>query len=247
MKINFSFKYNDTLCNADTNLPTILDEGISVRLVKKEYPEYDAIEWVLYFENNSTENSGIFSDILDCDTLLPLSIPKPPAPGYMPKVGNVCVISMRGTVNGTYYWENDKTAATEFGFDFEYLDKRKTRRFANVTARSSDGTMPFFDVTAAGAGYIASIGWTGDWKAEFTKCDDGVSIKTGLKETCFYLKPGEKVRTSSILIMEYGADEDKHNKFRRLIKNHFSHKACTASDRDGLMAFELWGGIQVMR
>lgn len=243
MKINFSFKYNDIVCNADSNFSSVLDDGVCVRLEKKDYPEYNAVEWVLYFENNSDKNSGIFSDILDCDTLLPLNIPTPPRPGYMPTEGNVCVISMRGTVNGTYYWENNKTAATEFGFDYEYLDKRKTRRFANTTGRSSDGTMPFFDVTASGSGYIAAIGWTGDWKAEFTKCDDGVSIKTGLKETCFYLKPGEKIRTSSIVIMEYCANEDKHNKFRKLVKNHFSHKACTKSKRDGLMAFELWGGI----
>lgn len=27
--------------------------------------------------------------------------------------------------------------------------------------------MPFFDVTAQDNGYIAAIGWTGDWKAEF--------------------------------------------------------------------------------
>ncbi len=243
MKINFSFKYGDILCNADSDLTSVLDEGVSVRLEKKDYPEYNAVEWVLYFENNSDKDSGIFSDILDCDTLLPLSIPTPPRSGYMPTEGNVCVISMRGTVNGTYYWENNKTAATEFGFDYEYLDKRKTRRFANTTGRSSDGTMPFFDITASGSGYIAAIGWTGDWKAEFTKCDNGVSIKTGLKETHFYLKPGEKIRTTSILIMQYSENEDKHNKFRRLVKNHFSHKACTDSKRDGLMAFELWGGI----
>ena len=55
--------------------------------------------------------------------------------------------------------------------------------------------------------------------------------------------PGEEIRTSSILIMKYTSEEDKHNKFRRLIKNYFSHKANTASNRDGLMAFELWGGL----
>lgn len=52
--------------------------------------------------------------------------------------------------------------------------------------------MPFFDITASGSGYIAAIGWTGDWKAEFAKKKDGISMKTGLKETNFYLKSGEK-------------------------------------------------------
>jgi alpha-galactosidase len=243
MKPNFSFKYNGEVCTVDTELSKILQNGVAVSMDKKEYSDFDAVEWVLSFENNSSENSGIFSEILDCDTILPFDIPEPPRYGYMPVEGNVCVISMRGMVIGTYYWENDKTSATEYNFDYEYLGKRKTRKFANVNARSSDGTMPFFDVTANGCGYIVAIGWTGDWKAEFTKTDNGVSVKTGLKETCFYLMPDEKIRTSSILIMKYESDEDKHNKFRRLIKKYFSHTACTKSTREGLMAFELWGGI----
>ena len=74
--------------------------------------------------------------------------------------------------------------------------------------------MPFFDITANGNGYIAAIGWTGDWKAEFTKSENGIQMKSGLKETGFYLKPGEKIRTSSTLIMGYTKEEDKYNKFR---------------------------------
>ncbi|MBE7036169.1 MAG: hypothetical protein E7403_02615, partial [Ruminococcaceae bacterium] len=130
-------------------------------------------------------------------------------------------------------------------FNYEYLDKayKKRKTFANMGGRSSEGMMPFFDTTAKNKGYITAIGWTGDWKAEFAKKDNGIQIKTGLKETRFYLKPGERIRTSSILIMQYNADEDKHNKFRKLIKNHFSHKSCTDAKRDGLMAYELWGGL----
>ena len=243
MKPNFSFKYNGELCTADTDLTGVLGNGVKVTLDKKEYSDFDAVEWVLWFENNSNENSGVFSDILDADTILPFDIPEPPKAGYMPVEGNVCVISMRGMVNGTYYWENDKTSATEYGLDYEYLGKRKTRRFANVNARSSDGTMPFFDITANGCGYMVAIGWTGDWKAEFTKTENGVSVKTGLKETGFYLTSGERLRTSSVVIMKYSDSEDKYNKFRAFIKKYFSHKTNTPTKRDGLMAFELWGGI----
>ena len=133
----------------------------------------------------------------------------------------------------------------KYGFNYEYLDKASgfTKKFANINGRSSEGMMPFFDVTSGGSGYIAAIGWTGDWRAEFTKCNDGIVMKSGLKETNFYIKPGEKIRTTSILIMKYDNNEDKHNKFRRLIKNHFSHKSCTEANRESLMAFELWGGL----
>jgi hypothetical protein len=128
----------------------------------------------------------------------------------MPKEGDACVITMNGMVAGKYYGENDKVSATEYGLNYEYLDKapNKTKSFANIGGRSSEGMMPFFDVTASGCGYLAAIGWTGDWKSEFTKCDLGIRMKTGLKETRFYLKPGEKVRTSSVPIMEYDENED---------------------------------------
>ena len=239
----FSMKYNDEILLLDGMHK--FENGVTVTICKHEYQEFDALEWVLYFENKTDKKSGIFSDISDCDVLLSLDMPREKRQGYMPKEGDACVITMDGTVPGWKYWENDKVSATEFGFTREYLDKssNKTKSFSNIGGRSSDGYMPFFDVTASGEGYICAIGWTGDWKAEFTKNDDGIQIKTGLKETRFYLMPGEKIRTSSILIMKYGKSEDKHNKFRKLIKDHFSHKSCTSADRDGLMAFELWGGL----
>ena len=249
MKPNFSLKYDGKLFNMDetclSGMVYEFDSGVTVTMDKKEYKEYDAVEWVLYLGNKSDTDSGIFSDILDCDTLLPLEMPISTKPGYIPENGNLCVITMNGMVRGEYYNENDTVSATEYGFNYEYLDKApsKTKSFANIGGRSSDGMMPFFDVTAQGNGYIAAIGWTGDWKAEFTGRDNGVIMKSGLKETNFYLKPGEKIRTSSTLIMKYTAGEDKYNKFRRLIKNHFSHKSCTAAERDGLMAFEFWGGL----
>ena len=247
MKAEFSFTYGEnTYCLAAQDGAVYEPEkDIRVSVVKKDYPAFDAEEWVLYFENNSDCNSGIFSDIWDCDTLLPFEDQSKPRNGYRPVEGDSCVITMNGTVDGRYYWENDKVSATEYNFQYEYLDKAReqTKQFANVGGRSSDGTMPFFDVTSKGEGYIAAVGWTGDWKAEFAKKEEGIRMKSGLTETAFYLEPGEKIRTSSVLIMHYSAEEDKHNKFRRLIKNHCSHKSHTGASREGLMACELWGGL----
>jgi alpha-galactosidase len=229
MKPEFSFNYGDKryTFSAESNAVYELEKGIKVYLEHKSYNEYDACEWVTYFENASDKNSEIFSDILDCDTTLSLTFPEEKRPGYMPKVGDACVITMNGAVEGKYYHENDKVSATEFGLNYEYLDKarEKTKGFENTSALASEGMMPFFDATASGEGYIAAIGWTGDWRATFTKCGDGIQMKSGLKETRFYLNPGEKIRTTSTLVMHYGKDEDKYNKFRRLIKNHISHKA----------------------
>jgi len=247
MNAEFSFNYGEKFYKfaAENSAVYELEKGVTVSVVRKEYQAYDAVEWVLYFENTSDTNSQIISEISDCDTLLPFGTFTVPRSGYKTEKGNACVITMNGAVEGRYYWENDKVSATEFNFNYEYLDRApgKTRQFANINARSSDGMMPFFDVTANGSGYITAIGWTGDWKAEFSKKEDGIHMKSGLKTTCFYLKPGEKIRTSSTLIMQYGAEEEKHNKFRRLIKNYISHLSNTGATREGLMANELWGGM----
>jgi alpha-galactosidase len=252
MKPNFSFDYNSTRffaneavgCSVTGGTIYELESGICVYAEHKLYPSFNAVEWVLYFENKTDKDSGIFSNILDCDTLLPLSIPAFKRPGYMPKEGDPCVITMNGCIDGNLYCENDEKSATEFNIYPEYLGRAgMVKTFQNHGGRSSDGTVPIFDVTASGAGYITAIGWTGDWRATFTVKDDGVFMQSGLKETNFYLKPGEKLRTTSVLIMPYGAGEDKHNKFRRLIREHFSHKAYALAQSNGLMACELWGGI----
>ena len=244
MKTKISFKYgeNHYVFAAENDAVYELESGVTVSVVKKYYNEYDAAEWVLYFENKSDKNSKIFSGINDCDTLFPLEYHESKRPGYMPKVGDPCVIAMNGSVDGSYYWSDDAVSATEFNLKYEYLgDSAKT--FGCKDGRSSAGTMPFFDVTASRCGYICAIGWTGDWRAEFEKCERGIHAKTGLKYTNFYLKPGEKVRTGSTLVMKYNGNEDKYNKFRSLIRSHISHKSCTHATRDGLMAFELWGGL----
>lgn len=248
MKKEFSFHYGEKRCvfSAENNAVYEMEKDITVEVICKNYPEFNASFWMLCFENKSNSNSQVISDIFDCDTLLPLTYPRQPRHGYKPVKGDACVITMNGMVDGRYYWENDKVSATEYNFNHEYLDKAPncTKHFSNICGRSSEGMMPFFDVTANGDGYITAIGWTGDWKATFTKKDSGIHLQSGLKETAFYLKSGEKVRTSSILIMGYTELEDKHNKFRRLIKNHFSHKSNTKATRDGLMACELWGGLK---
>ncbi len=202
-----------------------------------------ASEWVLHFENTGKDNSGILSDIRDADLLLPFDNLEKAVPGYKPEEGFPAVITMKGMVPGDYYWENDKVSAEEYGFTTEYLGKsQREKTFGNVSGRSSDGMMPFFDVTANGEGYLMAIGWSGDWKASFRLEDEGIHVSAGLKETGFYLKPGEKLRTASVLFMRYEKGEDKYNKFRNLIRAHYAHNLA-GSERSGLMAFELWGGL----
>ncbi len=248
IKTGFSFTYGgERKAFAEAGTYKI-DDNLTITCVRRDFEKYNAADWVIYFENTGKENTGIISDILDCDTEIELNNADYQK-GFIAKEGYPALISQKGCVGGGIYCYDDATSATEFGLLTQYFHPGYPRgfSFANLSGRSSDGTVPFFTLTSKGKGAVVAIGWTGTWKADFKYDYNGrASVKTGLQnKTNFYLEPGEKIRTSSVLIMEY-SDADKlsyDNKFRRLIKEHFSHKACTNTNRDGLLAFELWGGL----
>lgn len=242
-----SFRYNGQTMRFEEAGVHPVDDTLGITIERRDFEQYHATEWKIWFENPGQENSGMISDICDCDTVLPVDTSEKYRPGYMLGKEHACVIAMRGMVNGIRYGDSDRISATEYELLHEYMAENFAdsvrKSFANRGGRSSDGMMPFFNVTAKGAGVICAIGWTGDWKADFTLEEDGVRLQSGLQNAAFCLKPGEKIRTTSIVLMEYSAEEDGENKFRRLVKEHFSHKACTMAEREGLMAYELWGGL----
>lgn len=71
----FSFKYNRkafdladaTVTPGDYGFLYRLRDGLQVELHVDEYPAYNAVMWTLWFENKSEHESGLISDILDCD------------------------------------------------------------------------------------------------------------------------------------------------------------------------------------
>lgn len=248
MKPNFSFNYDGRKIERgalNQEGAYEVSENVFVTLTEKKIEEYNAVEWVLHFENKSGKKSGIFSDILDCDMTLPLEYKEAPSPGYSPRKGDACIITKKGIGPVELYWENDEKSALEFSAGYEYLDKREdmTKSFKNIRGLSSNEIMPFFDVTSNGDGYFLAIGWSGSWKASFKKQAEGIHAKAGLSETNFYLEPGERLRTASILVMRYEKDEDKHNKIRRLIKGYYSHKTDFPGKKDGVLAYMVWGGL----
>ncbi len=242
----FSFTYGERRVSGAASMQ--VDAHLRVTVETASYPEFAATEWVLWFENPSAERSAILSDIRDGDFLVPLPPASEKFMGDISLPGDRAVISMNGCVPGIDYSVNDASSATEFAAVPHYFHPRRGKNgnafvFANHGVHSSDGQMPFFEITQAGQGAIVAIGWTGAWRAKFTDDADGVRVEAGLAKARFYLEPGEKLRTSRILVMNYASGEDASNKFRRLIRRHFSHVASRPGVREGLLAYELWGGL----
>lgn len=249
IKTQFSFSYGGERLTFEGAGIHRIDGNLTVTCLRRDFQKYDAAYWVIYFENKGSENTKVISDILDCDTSVTIRHTSYPRPGLLAEEGYPAIIWQKGCVPGSIYNYDDETSASEYKLHKQYFHPSNGNSFSfgNLTGRSNDGTSPFFTVDGGGKGAVVAVGWTGGWKASFSYDNGGnVSVRTGLQnKTNFYLEPGEKVRTSSVLIMEYSEEDeiDRTNKFRRLIKEHFSHKAESGAGRDGLLAFELWGGL----
>ena len=253
IKPKFSFNYDGVpfseickkITETDNEMIYSLEDGLTVQLKKKYYTEYDATEWVIYWSYSGEGKSKMLSQINDCDILVNL-------PEYIHKFkgdrltdGAPKIIKMKGCVPGFKYRCDDELSATEFSFHDDYIwNEGQSLEYTNTGGVPSNGMMPFFEINQGDKGAIIAIGWTGGWKAQFTKHKEGIVAKTGMKRAEFCLNQGECIRTTSFLVMEYdNGSENASNKFRRLIKNHFSCKARRNRKKNYLVANELWGGL----
>lgn len=203
-----------------------------------------AYEWLNRFENRSQSDTKIISDICDCNIFIPLKkdvIPESKA--FLADGECTLVYSPKGSD-----WSSD-----EFTCDVESFENsnRKTasmfpgsrKYFSGEGGRSSQKYLPMFDINQGDGGYIVAVGWTGQWFCEMNRNEDGMNIKSGIEELSFVLHPGEKIRTSSIVIMPYSNGfADAHNKWRRYIK---SESVIGKGKRieHAPLAVNLWGGM----
>ncbi len=239
----FSLRYNgDTLRGAD-RLETA--DGLKITCAVKEYPKYGAKEWVLNLTHTGVSDSGLIEDLFDCDTLLPLPEDPPRFRGNHLTDNCASVFSQCGMVPGWSYITDDALSATEFRLRRHYLRYGEEKQYTNGSfGRSSDGQLPFFDVNAGGEGYIVAIGWTGGWRAAFTREEAGMRVRAGLRHIALKLHPGESIRAVSVLIMRYDKGQtEARNRFRRLIRDVFAPFGKGKRPAFAPLAFESWGGL----
>ncbi|MDR3644730.1 MAG: alpha-galactosidase [Clostridia bacterium] len=212
-----------------------LPDGLTIVQSLREYPAYGACEWVLNFTNNSSERSGLISELNDCDASIEFEYDAPPVkPGFRVKDGTAKIFNPAGS----------NLARDEFCSKEQFILPGQTQKYANTGGRSSQGIAPFFDVNRQDKGVICAIGWTGQWQAAFQRNDNSVNIKTGIEAVAFRLLPGEKIRTSSIVLMTYEHGQNNgHNQFRRLVREHFSLIGKPGRPQNGPLCTMSWGAV----
>ena len=174
-----------------------------LRIEARPYPEHGATEWQFRLRAPASGESPLYENLqsADFEVAFPSGAPV------------------------TLHWsKGSHSDPGDFEPKTETLSAGKTFSLESFGGRSSDGVMPYFNLSGAGGGLIVAIGWTGDWKASFTLENDGkVRVVAGLKRTRFRLAPGEEVRLPSIVAMNYRGDQMAgQNQFRRLMLKQFT-------------------------
>lgn len=247
MKHSVSFKYGqksfleyepEIIKNGDKT-EYILPDGLALTVTETHYPN-GAVMWLPEWENRGDKNSLQITDAFDLDTVFENMCYSKMFPGDRTVEGDLCLYSMNGMTDGRYYSINDTLSALEFAtvehfFRPGYCEEVN---FCTRTGRSSEDTAPYFELNKGDEGVFIAIGWTGSWRFSARLEDYKLHCKAGLMNLDLYLKPGERIRTASILIMPYSnGRENGSNAFRRLLKSYFSRP------NTSIFACEFWGGL----
>ena len=185
------------------------DSNLTVTGTVISYPENQGIYWVTEYANTGTENTKILSQICDGDFLIAFDKPYTAAPeGYFNEQ-YVTVTAFQGSRNDI----------KEYMPEEQEIRLGQTFSYATAGGRSCNFYAPYFVVNCGESGVVIGLGWTGQWNASFTYTEEGIRVSYGIEKAAFYLKPGEKVRTGSVLLTEYdNGRTGGHNAFRRIMK-----------------------------
>lgn len=225
------------------------DCGLKLTNTFNAYPEYGACDWVNEWENTSVAPSEIISELWDCDVEFPFakSSVKETGRAYLPQSENVVkVYAPRGS-NWSYeefYCAVDRLAGNRYD---NWLSDGQKKKYFNTGGRSAESNAsPFFNIKHGRDDYgiIAAIGWTGQWNAEVERRETSVIFKSKIEDTSFRLMPGERIRTSSVTMLEYkGTVAYGQNRWRRLVKDVYSPIGKGGVPALAPFCAGLWGGM----
>lgn len=191
--------------------------GLRVLWKTKRFLNYPAVEWVLWFENLGQKDTLVAQDISDLDLHLNHSQKQEP---YV----------VHGAHGGRYkrddWWPFSQYLPSTIGGlpVYAYEDGRELE--LGSAYPSSRRHLPFFNVeTPEQRGVIVGVGWTGTWAARLGAKGNELTARVGLKETHFILHPGERVRTSRILLLFWeGKRLHGQNMLRSILHKHYIPK-----------------------
>jgi alpha-galactosidase len=175
--------------------------GLEVHVSAKLFTNFPAVEWLTRFKNTGTKDSPLIENIqaMDAAFALPTSGP------------------------ATLHWAKGGVASfDDFAPQTTPLKPGANFALEPGDGRSSSEVLPFFNLEGAGSGVVLAIGWSGRWAARFDAGAHGtVRARAGMAQTHLVLRPGEEIRTPSVLALFYQGDRWRgQNLLRQFILAH---------------------------
>lgn len=175
--------------------------GLEVRCDAVEYRDFPAVEWTLHLANRGLKETPLIEDIRPLDLLI-----------------------RRGGVGGfiLHHAVGSPANGTDYGPLETPLGANATKRISAAGGRPTNSDLSFFNLDYSGEGAIVSVGWPGQWAADFSRDGgDGLRIRAGQELTRFKLLPDEEVRSPSIALLFWQGDRMRsQNLWRRWMVAH---------------------------
>lgn len=174
--------------------------GLEVRAVATIYTDTPGVDWTIHFTNKGKTDTPIIEQVKAVDTLM--------AAGS----GTPILHRLKGSTCSPDDW---------MPID-EPLPVGKRVEFGAQNGRSS-AESPFFNIQYAGGGCVASIGWSGQWRATVENQADGrIALKAGMEFLHLTLRPNETIRSPRVLLVFWSGDDQFQgcNLFRRTMFAH---------------------------
>jgi len=191
------------------------DGSFEVNCLLTEFNNHPAVEWKLRFKNTGSTNSPVIEHVLPLDLTV-----NEVSKFYSDKSATPAIIHCnKGSDNSRY----------DFMPITETLDLNKEVHLNSSPGlgRSSMTYLPFWNFEFHGIGLVTAIGWSGDWKADFSYPSRSKTVmKAGMANLKLYLKPGEEISAPSVCLLYWeGNDPVKgNNMFRRYMREVISPK-----------------------
>ena len=172
--------------------------------------EGPAAEFQWHFENTGNAPSGLIEAIRSIDLRMASA------------QGQTVLHSCSGGLAGNFQQSGERVG-------FELAQTALGHKTLTVDGgRSSNGDSPFFALTRPGTwGFVAALGWSGQWKAEgqFDKDRSEAVFHAGMEPVHFRLPAGESVLLPTGLILPFQGDlSEGTNRLRRLLHTRYQAK-----------------------
>ncbi len=165
-----------------------IPSGVDITLNAVLYPEHDAYEWVMYFTNNTHQNTGVFTELRGAEVYVYGSDP----------VLSGLTSDSNGGSNYNYYMEYSEAVDKQLYYE------------AN-TGKPTFQVFPYYNLsTSDNGGTFISASWGGRYYNNFEPCEangeQAVRFTAAQLDLSTYLMPGETIRTPLVAFVEYDKD-----------------------------------------